>query len=403
MAYLHTNWKATGLIPSDDLIAWHQYSTDSTGGNVLDFSDNGRHLTQGTTPPALQMNVLNGLPGWYFNGTTTNPLQNADDVTPKHVFVLAAYEDAAFTLNRGILSGLTSGDWLTSETSGNEFFSFGAGYDYKKSGTAYADASMTAPMSGVAELLEMTNTSGVAMDGIQVGQQKNLDANARKHKGWWFEQLLYAEVQTGTNLDRIYYYFNVKWAQHLRGLPFYFPDTSFLPRIITQPIVHNRYDGTEPEWDKITDSWEYEDGRMDFNEVGDTAPRRWEYLYQNVPKVQLPIFDEFWNQARKAYSFHFRDPEGVVWSNVHIDDYARPHDGHKRWRKEVSFKLIGFGSEPVQEDVFAPCPVEDFVGTSGEGSITYTWSAAADDCGATSGEFPLVEDLEDTDEFLIEG
>src|SRR5688500_3261259 len=122
------------LIPTTGLKQWALYDpATSTHGNVNDASGNGRHMVQTGVEPGLTTSVHNGQPGWYFDGSTTEPLQtvSSSSITAKHVFVFASYADAAFTVNnRGLLSGKNSGNWLTSEASGTQFFDFGAGGDY---------------------------------------------------------------------------------------------------------------------------------------------------------------------------------------------------------------------------------------------------------------------------------
>jgi hypothetical protein len=84
--------ETSGLVPSDGLVAWHRYKAgDSTNGLVKDYSGNARDMAQASVPPVIQENLLNSQPGWYFDGTATNPLIYTGAVTVKHVFVLMAF------------------------------------------------------------------------------------------------------------------------------------------------------------------------------------------------------------------------------------------------------------------------------------------------------------------------
>lgn len=336
------------------MIAWHQYDvTDSEGGICLDYSGNGRDLGAASNTPVLTSNVLYGQPGWYFNGSR-NPLTTGviSTVTPKHVFILASFEDAAFTVNRGLIGGVTSGDILVSETSGTQWTDLGLGSDfiYRKSDTLYANASLEAPMSGAFALMDVRLAAGVALDGIQVGQQRDWDgvahgaASARRHKGYFIEQVIYDRVLTAAEILRVHLYFNLKFSQWRVGVPFYFPSDDFLH------INRRRFYAEPPMWSKITDSYEFEDGSRTFNEIADTAPRRWEYNYivqNNTAATDPPevyLFDEFYDEARLINPFNFTDKYGTTHTDVRIESYDRDHDAHKPWRQTVKFKLIKYPS-----------------------------------------------------------
>ncbi len=345
------DWTLTGLIPTSGLLAWHLYNpTTSTGGLINDASGNSRHLVQASTPPALTLSVMNGQPGWYFNGTSTNPLVSTGSVTPYSAYVLASAEGAAFTAYRGLLSGTTTANVLTSENTGTKFFSFGPDFNYRKSDTEYADADMQAPMNNQAELIEITRSAAggfSSMDGIQVGQQ--LADTTRKWKGYFFEQMLYDRILTITERRKLMLYFNIKYGTWAKGVPLYFPSKDLVEgptRSIDTGPVNNRFYEEPPDYGKVTDSWQYEDANEDFNEVASSAPRRWEYGYKiwkggNIAAADAyrAIFDEFYNQARKANPFYFRDKYGKVWENVRIEDYDRNHSAHKSWEHDVLFRL----------------------------------------------------------------
>jgi hypothetical protein len=364
------DWPATGLIPASGLIAWHQCKIGESGDNAaFDSSPNGRNIIAASPSPVIQFNLLNGQPGWYFNGSTAKPLTYSEPgLTVKHAFVLAAAEESAFTVNRGLLSGPTSGDLLTTNNSGTKFFTWGTGYEYRKSDTVYADSLWEAPRSLVPELIEISYPDGVTLDGIQVGQQKA--DTSRRWKGYFFEQVLYDRILTETERAQLHLYFNIKFAAWIRGVPFYFPDKMIVPQLAGQQLVHHRYREVPRTWDDVTDSITYDDGGVDFNEAGDSAPIRWEYVYQNVPKAQKPIFDEFWNQARKVNGFYFRTPEYVVWNGVRVESYGRDHEEHKRWRNEITFALVGHESLPSQGAPPATLPIGEGVTYGGIG-VTY--------------------------------
>lgn len=350
MSLTIAQWQATGLLPTSGMQAWHQYQEgDSENGICLDYSGNARDLGAASNEPVLTADVLYGHHGWYFNGSRT-PLTFTGAVTAKHVFILASFEDAAFTINRGLLSGVTSGDILVSEVSGTQWTDLGLVGDfiYRKSDTLFPNASLEAPMNGAFALMDVRLASGVALDGIQIGQQRDYDgvahggAAARRHKGYFIEQIIYNRVLSAAEIKRVHLYFNLKYSQYKVGLPLYFPSDEFMN------FKRRRFYAEPPMYSKITDSYEYEDGGKTFNEVADSAPRRWEYDYVLVNTTsptdpgEVNIFNEFFNEIRMARSFNFTDKYGTVWTDVRIEDYDRTHEAHKPWRQTVKFKLIKY-------------------------------------------------------------
>lgn len=343
MIYTAAQWVASGLIPTSGLLAWHMYEAAVSGHHIIyDYSGNNRTIDSPTlNAPVLTANVLYGNPGWYFDGaSSTEPLNYSGSVTVNHAFVLASHEDAAFNLNRGLLTGVTSGDILASNNSGTDFFDLTLpNFAYRKSDVGYATNNQEAPMV-TPELIEVIDSDGITLDGIQVGKQRNL-AN-RVWKGYFFEQMLYNRVLTTAERRRIMLYYNLKFQQWRVGLPLYFPSADLAQvHDVDKPA---RFYPVPADYKKITDDWEYEDAVKDFNEVADDPPKAWEYAYTGVPKAKVMIFDEFWNQARLVNAFNFKDPDSTVWTNVRIEDYNRNHEGHKRWKHDVGFRLVGYGS-----------------------------------------------------------
>lgn len=344
MALTITQWKNTGLLPTSGQLAWHQYEPSVSGDFIIyDYSGNTRHIqcTPGPNQPVLHTDVIDGQPGWYFSGTS-DPLFFLGSNTPKHVFILASADEATFPDYRGLLSGVTSGTILVSDTTPfDRFFDagLGAGFVYRKDDVLWPNNNMKAPMSGAFGLMEVQMPSGIALDGIQVGKQLAL---ARKWKGYFIEQIIYNRVLTTAERMRVKLYFNLKYSQWQRGLPLYFPSDDFIN------IKRRRFYAEPPAYSEITDSYQFEDGGKTFNEVGDTPPLRWEYNYQLVNSngstdpPEVKIFDEFNNIARLINPFNFTDKYGTVWENVRIESYDRFHEKHMPWRQDVRFKLVKY-------------------------------------------------------------
>lgn len=232
---IFTPWKLKSVIPRHELLAWHQYEAGVSGHQIIfDYSGNARTIeTAGANPPSLIGDQLNGQPGWYYDGAAPqDPLIFTGSVTWKHIFILAAAEGSSFNEFRGLLSGPTSGDALVSNTGGaTSFFNLGYGsaYQYRKAGVTFADTNQIAPLNGPAgaQVIELTHTTGVTMDGIQVGQQRT-QAN-RYWKGWFFDHLMYSGVKDEISRYNIYRYFAMRyqvWEQQTSLGPYVFPFTA---------------------------------------------------------------------------------------------------------------------------------------------------------------------------------
>lgn len=367
------DWVSTEIIPSPD--AWYQYQVGGSADHIIyDTSGNERNLVgDSSNAPVLTTNVHEGYPAWYFDGTR-EPLVYSGAFTVKHAFVLASNEDATFDGYQGLLTGETLGDVLVGDDTTTKFFNLGISNIYTSGGTAYTEADQQAPMSGTFRLMEVKNSTGITLDGIQVGQQK-ADVT-RRWQGHFVEMILFSRVLTAIELRRVRLYFNIKFGEWKRGVPFYFPDAT-----ITPTIGPSRFYPAPPDWKQITDTWEYEDGGKDFNEVASSTPLRFEYSYPAVPKAHLPIYDEFNNQARLVNAFYFRDPDDLVWSTVRIEDYNRNHEAHKRWKHDVAFVLAGYNPTPTPDDTTPALPAVPtglalFPDTST--TLLATWDGPAD-------------------------
>lgn len=211
-------WKNMNVVPMADIEMWHQYEAGVSGHNIIyDYSGKNRTITCGAgNAPVLTPNVYNSQPGWYFNGSR-DPLAWSGSVTLKHVFILMSLDEATFTTERGVLSGLTAGDILVTNSSGTYFYDLSAD-TYRKSDVVYPAASQSAPVNGAFALVEIVYNAGVSMDGLQVGKQRTL---ARNHKGYFFEQLGYSGIKNDFERLRIYRYFAMRyqaWPKVASGL-----------------------------------------------------------------------------------------------------------------------------------------------------------------------------------------
>ena len=196
------------------------------------------------------------------------------------------------------------------------------------------------------------------------------------------------------------------------------------PSFTFSGIRPSREQESAPDWDKITDSYEFEDGGKTFNEVSSVAPIRWEY------EVTLPaasaadaitasaVYHDFNNTVRRSEPFDFTDKFGTVWHDVHVESYERAHDAHKSWVVKVKFGLVSFtgANTPIPgpptslalevlsdssiratwdlpPDTEAPSvPTMDAATDIGPTSITWNWNAATDNVAVTGYDLEVAED-----------
>jgi hypothetical protein len=344
-------WINSGIVPTTGLTAWH--SADGVtgvadGGNVGTIPDNSGHSRDltGVFPwNTLDADALNGKPSVVFSGIY-NPLVYTGSVVGQHFFIVAAYQDAAFAAASGLLTDKTTYGIFFGSNGTTKFTDItavaGASTTYKKNDTAFALSNMQAPMSGGIVLLEVNLQAAITMDGIQLGQLTTSAPD--KWKGPWCETLIYSTSLSAAQRRAVLLYFAMKYGISTFSLPLYFPSDDMLS------IRRRRFYAEPPDFEKVTNSYEYEDGGRTFNETADDAPRRWEYVYKLVNNgastdpYEVKIFDEFFAMVRLSQTFNFTDKYGTVWDNVRIESYDRTHEAHKPWIQTIRFKLIRYPS-----------------------------------------------------------
>lgn len=215
-----TDWKK--FIPMNNLVTAHWYEAGvSADGTLNDYSGNNRHLTAATNKPVLTANVFKGHAGWYFNGSH-DPMAWSGSVTMTHVFILASFEESAFTQFRGLLTGLSANWLLTSKNAGDEMLHHAAAtpQTYYKDGVLFASAGMKAPMSGSFAIIEaVAHPSFTSFNGIQIGRNGN-DATYL-HRGHVVGSLIYSVEQAGEDRRSVYEYFASRyfaWQKNSSGL-----------------------------------------------------------------------------------------------------------------------------------------------------------------------------------------
>lgn len=335
------DWINTGLVPPAS--AWHTVETGVSGNEVVyDYSGNNRHLTGTTNLPVFTPNVLNGEPAMYFDGTKNPLVYDGGNVLGKHIFVLASYADATFSGLNGILSatsGLTilTGAGATTSRFFDNTTDIGDDYLYRKNDVNYALSNQLAPMSGNFALMEIIYPGVATFDGLQIGQDRSF--TARRWKGYFVESIVFDRRLTNAERRGVMLYFNLKYALHKIGLPFWFPSPD-----ITD-ILYSRFYAPPLDYDRITDDYEFEDGSKTLNEFADEPPKRWQLEANQRDRELIYIFDKFWNTARKVYKFLFRDKYNIIHDNVRVENYSRSHEAHKSWIEDARFDLVRYPGE----------------------------------------------------------
>jgi hypothetical protein len=111
--------------------------------------------------------------------------------------------------------------------------------------------------------------------------------------------------------------------------------------------ILQHWDARPHDWRSVTEADEYEDGGEDFNEVSNTAPKRWRLEIvipagsHTAAKAVFDQYDLFFDAVRYSQPFIFTDKYGTAWSDVRIEEYDRTHDAHRSWIVFVRFTLKG--------------------------------------------------------------
>ena len=198
------DWTKMNLLPMDGLAVWLQYEQGvSQHGLMKDYSGNGRDVTQGTNPPVLTLDTPQGQPGWLFNGSC-NPLRSAAAaIDIKHLFVIPSAADATFSATRGLVTGLAATDLVISQSIGTNLTGI-ASDAASLSNMAKGSGSLPAPVAGKAGVVQLAYNSGLTLDGLTVGAQRNVASTT--WNGYVYEIVAYNKVLNDMELIRYYEY-----------------------------------------------------------------------------------------------------------------------------------------------------------------------------------------------------
>ena len=155
--------------------AWYAAEV-SSALTAPDLTNNVLDLDMDNTGPPLPTLGTNGdYDVWTFDGVDDGIFSHGTNFPLSHGFLVACFEDAAFnSLNEGLISTNTNYAIFLGDGAGDEWFDvgYGAGFEYKKNGTAFANATADAPMGGTLAILEFEFTTPITADGFQIGQDR---------------------------------------------------------------------------------------------------------------------------------------------------------------------------------------------------------------------------------------
>lgn len=225
MSLIETKWTRGDYIPKADLLAWHSADTTTTPNLVPDLSGNARDMESELPTPTL--GLVSGYQAVNFDGVNDNALVFSGSLTPKHVFVIAAYADAGFPSgdlgNGGLLTGATTGSILVGSVSSTKFYDHNydasGEFGYRRRDVAFAETDMQGSFNNEISIFELTRPDGWGLDAIQVGFDRSFPD--RRWKGPWYEHILYGAIKNDAERQRIYEYAAMKyllWKKVASGL-----------------------------------------------------------------------------------------------------------------------------------------------------------------------------------------
>lgn len=214
-------------MPKAYLQAWHAANKVVDDGSsiiLMDLSQNNRPLMVDDDLPEIQEDIANNFPGVYFDGTN-KPLVYEGELAVRHIFIVASFDGSTFSGNEGLLSDLSNSILCGAGNTTTKFLNIGfpAGFEYRIADVEFSQSNQSAPMDNIVKVIEVRIPSGLTLDGIQIGQDKNL--TARKWEGIYLESVMFEFIKTDYDVCQIYQYFAMKyhlWQENADGL-FIFP------------------------------------------------------------------------------------------------------------------------------------------------------------------------------------
>lgn len=333
------------------LLAWYPLDNDAPAASVIsDESGNNKDMGPvglDSDIATITADVLNGRQGVVHNADQY-PMAWTSAVSIRDVFIVAKVDDTPDFDDpyRGLLSGVddTSVALLVGKGSTTRWLSNAEGsavMGYLLDDVLQADTARSAPFDAFHRIRISTSGSAVAMDGIQVGRDR--EHTDRLFKGKWTDLMLFSTQRTSDEANAIALYQDLKFnLWRTNGTTINFPTPGMTG------INYRRFYAAPEKWEDTVVTHEYEDGGISVNEITDTAVKEWEVEFDCVAqthalaKTQYEIFDEFWNAVRTSRSFNFTDKDGTTHTGVRVKKYSRDHRAHKSWQNEAAFTLVKY-------------------------------------------------------------
>jgi hypothetical protein len=344
------SWKKSNAVSRSGLLGWHQHEKNvSQDGLILDYSGNGRNLTAETDAPVLTPNVQNGQPGWLFNGAATNPLVWAGgDIAPRHIFIVMAFTEAELSGTfQGVLSGVNTFDALTGIGGTDRFFDFGfSGWQYRKGGKFYVLSNQKAPVGGAVAVIELISPDPIFLDGIQIGQQRNL--TARRGKFYFFESLFYEHIKTGCERQEIFEHF----AERYHIWRYRSDDLAIFPFAFDRSTEHN-----EEELAEISEA-EGERARdriVRYLNDADEPFQSYNFTFADRFQREWQASRMFLRQHRLHLPFWVEDIERDQFTKITQEKTGKPSTGTAAFRFNYEFQGRIYDYSAVTDE---PLPIE---------------------------------------------
>jgi hypothetical protein len=333
-------------------VFWHSLDeqTPADGDDVTVLTDEAGNfeLTAAGTEPVWRQLANGGEKYIEFDGANA-PLESAVSASSfnvKHLFIVAAFDLAAFDDYNGLISPLSAANGiLVGDDGTTKFVNFSfPSAEYRKSGTVYAAANMQAPMSGQAELMEFRYATGFDLDNLQIG--KDRDFTGRLWDGAFHFAAGFPRILTDLEIEQMRLYANLRSRLYIaldQTLEFPAPELIFDGVNAAYSETYSRFYEPPRDYESVTHSHTYEDQSKTFNEFNNQPSRRWQVEFNKITAAKAQVLDAFWENMRKTQTFNFYDyKRDKTYSGVRIENYERTHEGHASFRNNCRFSLVKF-------------------------------------------------------------
>lgn len=339
----------SALIPADAAFWFSLDENHESGDDAVSVRDEqGVFDLSGASTYPKWRELTTGEKYLLFDGTNS-PLKSGADVGDfmlKHIFIVAAYANAAFSDYSGLITRFAASvGMLVSNNSGTKFVDFSLpALEYRKSGVSYAASNMQAPMSGQPELIELYYPTGFAVDNIQIGKDRDLSGrlwNGRVDFAFGLER-----AASSLELRQIRLYAQLRsrlWLSLNQTLDFPAPEIIFDGVAGASSTTYSRMYSVPLDFEETTNSHKYDDGSKTFNTTNLLPPRRWQVEFNGISAAKAQVLDAFAENVGLNYTFNFYDyKRDKTYSGVRVERYNREHDGYKSYRNNCRFDLVKY-------------------------------------------------------------